>query len=112
MGERPALRRRRAEPEARTSCCGRENTAEGGIAQGGSSVINSGTISGAGTGITTAYVFNSETQVLEGLAIGTTVENSGSIIGDTNDGVRLIGGGRVAPRYVSPEGDEVLQRLH
>ena len=77
---------------------GFEFTPDGGvgIAQPDSRVVNSGTISGAGTGITTAYVYNPETDALEGLAIGTTVENSGSIIGDGNDGVRLIGGGTIA----------------
>src|SRR3546814_18420439 len=33
--------------------------------------------------------------LLVGLAVGTTVENSGTIAGESNDGVRLIGGGSV-----------------
>ncbi|GAA4762717.1 autotransporter-associated beta strand repeat-containing protein [Novosphingobium ginsenosidimutans] len=68
------------------------------IAQAGSYVFNysSGLISGARFGITTAYYFNPETSQLEGRAIGTNVFNLGQIIGDTDDGVRLIGGGTVA----------------
>lgn len=67
------------------------------IARAGSSVSNSGTISGAGFGITTAYYRNPVTGVLEPNAIGTSVTNlaGGQIIGDSNDGVRLIGGGSV-----------------
>lgn len=61
-----------------------------------SSITNSGTISGAGAGITTAYLYDEDTQSLNGLAVGTSVTNSGSIIGDSNDGVRLIGGGTVS----------------
>jgi len=61
-----------------------------------STVVNSGTISGAGAGITTAYYFNPATALTEGRAMGTTVENSGTIVGESNDGVRLIGGGSVA----------------
>ncbi|RYD45072.1 MAG: autotransporter domain-containing protein [Sphingomonadales bacterium] len=60
-----------------------------------SSVTNSGTISGAGAGITTAYLFDDEIGQLVFLAAGTTVENSGTIAGEANDGVRLIGGGSV-----------------
>jgi len=60
-----------------------------------SSVTNSGTISGAGAGITTAYQFDEDVNALAGLAIGTEVENSGTIAGESNDGVRLIGGGSV-----------------
>src|SRR3546814_6446182 len=33
--------------------------------------------------------------MIEGRAAGTTVENSGAIAGESNDGVRLIGGGGV-----------------
>ncbi len=65
------------------------------IATGNSSVTNSGTISGAGTGITTASVFDPEQNVLVGQAVGTLVINSGTISGEANDGVRLIGGGTV-----------------
>ena len=61
-----------------------------------SSVVNSGTISGAGSGITTVYLFDEELGELVFLAAGTTVENSGTIAGESNDGVRLIGGGSVA----------------
>lgn len=65
------------------------------ISQANSSITNSGTISGAGAGITTANFFDSATSRLEGRAIGTVVSNSGSIIGESNDGVRLLGGGTV-----------------
>lgn len=67
------------------------------IAEAGSSVANSGLISGARFGITTAYYFNPSTGLLEPRAVGTTVNNlaGGSIIGEGDDGVRLIGGGTV-----------------
>lgn len=70
---------------------------EGGIiVQGGPAVItNSGTISGAGFGISTAYYFNAATGQLEPRATGSQVTNTGTIRGDFNDGIRLIGGGRV-----------------
>ncbi|WP_338425176.1 autotransporter domain-containing protein [Sphingopyxis kveilinensis] len=61
-----------------------------------SSVTNSGTISGAGAGITTAYQFDENIGAIVGIAIGTQVTNSGTILGETNDGVRLIGGGTVS----------------
>src|SRR3546814_5569538 len=48
-----------------------------------------------GAGITTAYYFNPATGMIEGRAAGTTVENSGAIAGESNDGIRLIGGGGV-----------------
>lgn len=60
-----------------------------------SSVTNSGTISGAGAGVTTAYVFNEELGDIVGIAINTQITNSGTILGEANDGVRLIGGGTV-----------------
>ena len=66
------------------------------ITTASSSVTNSGTISGAGAGITTAYQYDEESDALVGIAIGTEVENSGTIAGESNDGVRLIGGGIVA----------------
>jgi outer membrane autotransporter protein len=65
------------------------------IGTASSSVTNSGTISGANAGITTAFVFDEEIGALVGLAVGTQVTNSGSILGEANDGVRLIGGGSV-----------------
>jgi len=65
------------------------------ITTAASSVTNSGTISGAGAGITTAYQYDEEIGELVGLAIGTEIENSGTIAGESNDGVRLIGGGSV-----------------
>ena len=65
------------------------------IATGGSSVTNSGTISGAGLGITTAFFFNPATNSLVAAAVGTSVVNTGTISGESNDGVRLIGGGTV-----------------
>ncbi|WP_077145328.1 autotransporter domain-containing protein [Sphingopyxis sp. KK2] len=66
------------------------------IGTANSAVTNSGTISGAGAGITTAYLFDEEIGDLVLLAQGTQIVNSGTIIGETNDGVRLIGGGTVA----------------
>ena len=65
------------------------------IGTANSAVTNSGTISGAGAGITTAYLFDEEIGDLVLLAQGTQIVNSGTIIGETNDGVRLIGGGSV-----------------
>ena len=69
------------------------------IATGASSVVNSGTISGAGAGITTAYVYDAEADALVGLATGTVVTNSGTISGEMNDGIRLIGGGTVTTTW-------------
>jgi fibronectin-binding autotransporter adhesin len=65
------------------------------ITTASSSVTNSGTISGAGAGITTAYQFDEAVGDIVGVAIGTQVTNSGTILGESNDGVRLIGGGTV-----------------
>lgn len=65
------------------------------ISGAGNSITNSGTISGNRLGITTANVFNAATGQLEGVAIDTQVVNSGTIIGENDDGVRLIGGGSV-----------------
>ena len=66
------------------------------IATGNSSVTNTGTISGAGFGITTNYAGSDPaTGQRIGIATGTTVTNSGTISGESNDGVRLIGGGIV-----------------
>ena len=71
---------------------------EGGITLDGgpAAIANSGTITGAGHGISTAYFYDSQTQILEGRAVGVAVTNSGTIAGESNDGVRLIGGGSVA----------------
>ncbi len=76
---------------------GFDRAPEGGvtIVGGPSTITNSGTISGAGHGISTASYFNSATGLLEGRAAGSAVANSGTIIGETNDAVRLIGGGSV-----------------
>ncbi len=65
------------------------------IASPAAQITNSGTISGAGYGITTAHHYDPASSSLIGLAIGTSVTNSGTITGDNNDGVRLIGGGTV-----------------
>lgn len=65
------------------------------LSGGVSSVTNSGTISGERFGITTANYFDPATGQLTGLAVDTTVVNTGTIIGDNDDGVRLIGGGSV-----------------
>lgn len=66
------------------------------ITTAASSVTNSGTISGAGAGVTTAYQFDEDIGDIVGIAIGTRVTNSGTILGEANDGVRLIGGGTVS----------------
>lgn len=66
-----------------------------GLVHSGSSVVNTGTISGAGAGITTAWYFNALENRLEGRVNNTTVTNSGNISGESNDGVRLIGGGTI-----------------
>ncbi|WP_182911892.1 autotransporter domain-containing protein [Sphingomonas cavernae] len=65
------------------------------IGQPGSRVVNTGMISGANAGITTTAAYNRTTGATVGVARNTIVENSGTIIGDSNDGVRLIGGGTV-----------------
>jgi uncharacterized protein with beta-barrel porin domain len=72
-------------------------TGDGGIqiTGGPATIVNSGTISGAGFGITTGNYSEPVTNMAIGRAIGSTVSNSGSIIGDSNDGIRLIGGGTV-----------------
>jgi len=66
------------------------------ITTASSSVTNSGTITGAGAGITTAYQFDEAIGDIVGIAVGTQVTNSGTIRGESNDGVRLIGGGSVS----------------
>ncbi|NIJ39697.1 outer membrane autotransporter protein [Sphingopyxis panaciterrae] len=65
------------------------------ISGGASTITNSGTITGERFGITTASYYNPATGQLEGRATGTTVVNSGTIYGFSDDGVRLIGGGSV-----------------
>ena len=65
------------------------------ITGGPGTITNNGTISGARFGITTAFFSDPVTNAASGRAIGTTVNNSGSIIGDTDDGIRLLGGGTV-----------------
>ena len=65
------------------------------LAVGPSSVVNSGTIRGAGAGISTSHYYDAATNSLLPRAVGTTVENSGTITGESNDGVRLIGGGEI-----------------
>jgi outer membrane autotransporter protein len=65
------------------------------LALGDNQIVNNGTISGAGFGISTAYYYNPETQALEPRATGTAITNNGTIRGDANDAIRLIGGGTV-----------------
>jgi fibronectin-binding autotransporter adhesin len=65
------------------------------IVQPGSTVDNSGSITGARFGITTTFFIEDVTENYLGLASGTAVTNSGTIRGENDDGVRLIGGGTV-----------------
>ncbi|MGJ3230773.1 MAG: autotransporter domain-containing protein [Oceanicaulis sp.] len=76
---------------------GLERPSEGGVAFAGpdSSIVNTGEIVGAGFGVSSLMAYNAELDRLEGRAFGSTVVNSGLIRGETNDGVRLIGGGTV-----------------
>lgn len=66
------------------------------IAVGDNVITNSGTISGAGFGITTLYYRNPQTELLEARAVNTAINNSGFVRGESNDGIRLIGGGMIA----------------
>ena len=69
------------------------------IAQPGSTVTNSGQITGAANGVTTSYFFSEDEEgenlPPEALAANTTVTNSGLIRGEAGSGVALIGGGDV-----------------
>jgi uncharacterized protein with beta-barrel porin domain len=65
------------------------------VSGGPATIENYGSITGQRFGITTIYNWDDENQLLQGLAIGSTVENHGTIIGDTDIGIRLIGGGTV-----------------
>ena len=72
------------------------NSDGGIIVSGGPATIgNSGEISGARFGISTIYFTNPDGST-EGRAIGSTIDNSGSIVGESDDGIRLIGGGTVS----------------
>lgn len=76
------------------------NTDAGVAFKGGPAhITNSGTISGARFGITSFYYFTNfsdpNNPVWDGRTSGSTLNNSGSIIGDSDDGVRFIGGGSV-----------------
>src|SRR4029078_10197152 len=73
-----------------------ETAANGGVILSGgpASITNSGSISGEKCGIATVYFPNPDNSIT-GLTTGTTVNNSGSIIGEGNDGIRLHGGGTV-----------------
>src|SRR3546814_7742328 len=55
------------------------------LSGGVSSVTNSGSITGTIFGVTTANRYNPETDQLEGLAVGTTVVNSGTIYGYSDE---------------------------
>lgn len=65
------------------------------ISEGNNVVNNSGIISGAGLGITTLYYVDMPGGPLEPRAVNTAITNSGTISGESNDGIRLIGGGTV-----------------
>src|SRR3546814_20706762 len=67
------------------------------IATANSSVVNSGTISGAGTGITTAYLFDEEIGELVFLAAGTPVEKDRtSVVSGKSVSVSVdLGGGGI-----------------
>jgi outer membrane autotransporter protein len=66
------------------------------IGQANSIVTNSGTISGAGAGISTFAVFDPALNQNVTRTTGTSIANSGTITGDGNDGIRLFGGGTVS----------------
>ena len=71
------------------------NSDGGVIVSGGPATItNSGDISGARFGISTICFTNPDSSTV-GLAIGSSITNSGSIVGESDDGIRLIGGGTV-----------------
>jgi len=65
------------------------------VTGGPAAITNSGSITGAGFGITTGIFSDPDTNAPSGRAIGSTIINSGTIIGDNNDGIRLMGGGTV-----------------
>ncbi|HWC56295.1 MAG TPA: hypothetical protein VG434_04935, partial [Sphingomicrobium sp.] len=65
------------------------------VTGGPAAITNSGSITGAGFGITTGIFSDPDTNAPSGRAIGSTITNSGTIIGDNNDGIRLMGGGTV-----------------
>ena len=76
---------------------GFDRSPEGGVTvEGGPAIVtNSSLISGAGHGISTVYRFDPATGTLQGLAVGSQVTNTGTIRGEINDGIRLIGGGSI-----------------
>jgi autotransporter-associated beta strand protein len=71
--------------------------ADGGvvIAAANSTVTNSGDITGRVHGIAVVPQINLQTGVYQGLASNTTITNFGLIRGETDDGIRLAGGGNV-----------------
>ncbi|WP_447765483.1 autotransporter domain-containing protein [Sphingopyxis panaciterrae] len=64
--------------------------------QANTGITNSGTISGAGAGISTFAVFDPDLNQNVTLTTGTSIANSGTITGDSNDGIRLFGGGTIS----------------
>ena len=58
-------------------------------------IENRGIISSAGQGIVTQLYYNDDTAQLEMRAANTSVTNSGTIRGESNDAIRLFGGGSV-----------------
>jgi autotransporter-associated beta strand protein len=76
---------------------GTQAPSDGGVSISGSSstIVNSGEISGAQFGIVTQPRFDAATGTFIGTAVNTTIENSGTITGENDDGIRLAGGGTV-----------------
>ncbi len=76
---------------------GADRPAEAGVTITSANAVieNSGIISSAGQGIVTQLYYNDDTAQLEMRAANTSVTNSGTIRGESNDAIRLFGGGSV-----------------
>src|SRR3546814_708845 len=66
------------------------------LEQPNSIIDNRGAISGSRFGIVTVAHFDAATGQAENLAVDTTIVNSGTIVGEAQDAIRLQGGGTVA----------------